>query len=276
MKAKHNKKRNTAFIFEALIREMATAMVHRDNEKKEQVSRVIQEHFKRGSTLDKELQCYRALHEESGADNYTAEKIIHRAKQQYGSLDKKQIFKEQSAVISKINKTLGAGVFSNFVPNYRTFATISQIFSDKTPVKQKVLMERQILRIISKEKQKEEEVVPVDNLVVKSFSQRYNDQYQYLLPEQKNLLAKYILAFGDNDADFRVALAEELHRIYAAIETSLHLPEVSSDKVMIENTKKVMEDVKSFSVAEIGEKELRKILKLQNLVNEYTHDAANN
>ena len=56
----------------------------------------------------------------------------------------------------------------------------------------------------------------------------------------------------------------------------MHLPEVSSDKVMIENTKKVMEDVKSFSVAEIGEKELRKILKLQNLVNEYTHDAANN
>jgi flagellin-specific chaperone FliS len=275
MKTKHNKKRNTAFIYEALVREMAKAMVRRDTEKKDQVSAVMQEHFKKGTTLDKELQCYRALHEESGVDNYTAEKIIHRAKQQYDSLDKKQIFKEQSAVIGKINKTLGSGLFSNFVPNYRTFATISQIFSDKTPVKQKVLMERQILKIISKEAQTEEEVVPVDNLVVKSFSQRYNEQYQHLLPEQKTLLTKYILAFGDNDADFRVAIAEELHRIYAAIETSLKLPEVSSDEVMLENTKKVMEEVKSFSVATIGEKELRKILKLQNLVNEYSHDAAN-
>ena len=275
MKTRHNKKRNTAFIFEALVREMAKAMVQKNTNRKNQVKDVIQEHFRKGSSLDKVLQCYRALQEESGLDSYTAEKIIHRAKQEYDSLDKKQLFKEQSAVISKINKTLGSGVFSNFVPNYRTFATISQIFSDKTPVKQKVLMERQILGIISKETQKKDEVVPVDNLVVKSFSKRYNEQYQTLLPEQKNLLTKYILAFGDNDADFRVALAEELHRIHTAIEASLLLPEVATDEVMIENTKKVLEDVKSFNIATVGEADLRKILKLQNLVYEYNQDASN-
>ena len=37
------------------------------------------------------------------------------AKQEYKSLDKKEIFKEQSHLIDKIKKTLSKDVFSNFV-----------------------------------------------------------------------------------------------------------------------------------------------------------------
>jgi hypothetical protein len=273
MKTKHNKKRNTAFIYEALVREMSKAVVHQNSERKNKVVNILREHFSKGTLLNKELECYTALDEKDSVDDYTAEKIIHRAKQLYNSLDKKEIFSEQTALIKKINKNLGSDVFVNFVPNYRTLATIAQIFNDKTPVKTKVLMERQILENISKTTKSKEEIKPVDGLVLKSFSERYNEEYDYLLPEQKTLLSKYILSFGDNEVDFKLYLAEELKRIQEKVQNSVSLPEISSDTIMSENTQRVLDEIKSYNVASISQKQIKKILKLQNLVNEYQKDA---
>ena len=41
---------------------------------------------------------------------------------------------------------------------------------------------------------------------------------------------------------------------------------------MIKTTKLVLEKINSFSVSSVGDKEMLKILKMQNLVNEYTKD----
>jgi len=275
MKTKHNKKRNTAFIFESLIHEMTKAVMTKDKKRKTALLSIFREHFSSGSILEKELQCFQALMEGRGLDKYTAEKIIHRAKEEHSSLDKQNIFQEQSQVIKKINKEIGPHVFSNFVPNYRMAATVSQIFSSKATVSQKVLMERQVLeKLVEAPSKDEEDIKPVDNLVVKSFADKYNDVYRDLLPEQRNLLEKFILAFGDNDVDFRLELGNELRRIYEEVENSLKLPEVSSDENMVANTHKVLEEIKSYDVSMVGEHQLKKILKLQSLASEYSKDAS--
>ena len=93
MKTKHNKKRNTAFIFEALVREMTKTLVSKDVQKKKTIAQILKEHFSEGSILDRELQCYRALSDKSSLDPYTAEKMIHRTKQEYEKIDKNNIFK---------------------------------------------------------------------------------------------------------------------------------------------------------------------------------------
>ena len=274
MKTKHNKKRNTAFIFEALVREMAKAIISKDKKTKNKLYDLMKEHFGQGSLLNRELQCYTALSEEGGFDKYTAEKMIYRAKEAYAKLNKKEIFQEQSKVISKINKEIKAPVFSNFVPNYKSFATISQIFNDKVSMKQKVIMEQQIVDLLCDEKNKNtQKMKPVDNLVVKSFIKNFNDQYTGLLPEQKKILSKYILAFGPNDADFRMYLKEELDRIHSEVRNSLQLEEVFSDERMAKNTQEVLKEIEQLNVVAIGKRELKKILKLQNLVNEYQDNA---
>jgi len=274
MKVKHNKKRNTAFIFESLIREVTRAVVQKNHRQKRAITALLREHFHSGSPLRKELECYRALLECSGFDAYTAEKTIHRAKEAHRQLDKTAIFQEQSAIIRKINQSVGASFFSNFVPNYRSVASIAQIFSDKTPLKQKVILERQILQTLSSEKEEASApLVPVDGLVVKQFATNYNDRYAHLLPEQRHLLEKYILAFGDNDVDFRLALGSELKRIHEAVEASLSLADVSSDDQMVQNTQRVLAQVREFNVSTVGPRELKKVLKLQKLVSEYKDDA---
>ena len=51
MKFKHNKKRNTAFIFEALIKEMVKAVMDKDLQKKEMIASLIKESFNKNSVL---------------------------------------------------------------------------------------------------------------------------------------------------------------------------------------------------------------------------------
>ena len=61
--------------------------------------------------------------------------------------------------------------------------------------------------------------------------------------------------------------------IKSKIKDSLKLEEVKNDKDMIESTKKTLSIVENFDVSSFGKKDLIKVLKLQNLVNEYKKDA---
>jgi hypothetical protein len=55
----------------------------------------------------------------------------------------------------------------------------------------------------------------------------------------------------------------------------LDLDEVKEDDEMIENTKQVLQQLSEFNVANLGEQQILKILKLQKLVREYEDDANN-
>ena len=45
MKFKHNKKRNTIFIFESLVRELTKSVINKDFSRKKQILSIIKENF---------------------------------------------------------------------------------------------------------------------------------------------------------------------------------------------------------------------------------------
>ena len=63
MKLKHNKKRNTAFLYETLVKELTKAVVEKDSYKKAKILDTIKEFFSKGSLLRKELELYQAINE---------------------------------------------------------------------------------------------------------------------------------------------------------------------------------------------------------------------
>ena len=136
MPRRHNKKRNTAFLYEVLVRELTKSIVRKNNKRKSAVLSILKEHFKKGAVLQKELQLYKDTLSSEGMDQYTAEKYIFETKVAHQNLNKEEVFKEQSTVISKINKFLSKECFSNFVPNYKDLATISRLFDDDVTVKE--------------------------------------------------------------------------------------------------------------------------------------------
>ena len=267
-KTRHNKKRNTGFLYEALIKELTKTIVHNNLNEKDKILLIIKENFSGGGVLAKELQLYKALSDLDEVKPITAEKIIFEARQEYKSLDKKEIFKEQSHLIGTINKILSKDVFSNFVPNYKNLATIAQIFSEDTPLKKRILLEESLFKDIIKETTTQE-MVPIDNLVYKTFVNKFNNKYgEGLLNEQKQLLCKYITSFSNDGLDFRVFLNEELERLKALVTESLTSEEIKNDKEMSKSTKKVLGIIEGFKEQEINSSMLRKVLKIQDLINE--------
>ena len=60
-KLKHNKKRNTAFLYETLVRELTKSIVKKNNQRKEKLMETIKEFFGKDKLLAKELELYKAL-----------------------------------------------------------------------------------------------------------------------------------------------------------------------------------------------------------------------
>ena len=274
MKAKHNKKRNTAFLFEALVRELTKSIVNSDQTRAQKVKKIIKEHFGHGGVLFKELDCFNSLSQTSGLDINTAEKLMFHAKRKHSELNSQEVFKEQSKLIKKINTDLSPAVFNNFVPNYRSFATISQIFNDRTALKKKVLMEKQIIKGLTSitEETSKEALKPVDSLVLKTFASNYNNKYQSLLPEQRDILNRFVNLNEDNKHDFSLYLLSTLKGIEKSITESLDMEEIKEDKVMLRNTQRVLEKVENFNVAKFNDQTILSVLKLQSLVKEYNKD----
>ncbi len=131
MKIKHNKKRNTAFVFEALIKEITVAILKEDTMRQKTALSLVKKHFAPGSPLYRHLQCYRSLYEYQNLSKEISEKILREAKLASRLLDTQGLFVSQSDLIGDVNRELDPQFFNTFVPNYKTLATIDQIFSDK-------------------------------------------------------------------------------------------------------------------------------------------------
>tara|TARA_R100000008_G_scaffold85680_1_gene76287 strand:+ start:1784 stop:2623 length:840 start_codon:yes stop_codon:yes gene_type:complete len=272
IKHKHNKRRNTAFIFEALVRELTKTVINKDDSLKNKIVKVIKEHFKNDTELNKELELYKALRNTYDLKHESAEKLVAEAKKEYNRLNQDKIFNEQSSLIKRINKTLTSDIFSNFVPDYKNLATIYQIFNDKVPVKEKVLLESNLVKRLTsnfKPYEQDQSAKHVDALTLKSFTKRFNTEYgSKMLEEQKRLLNKYIMSFLDNGVELKVHMNEEIGRLKTMIKESLQLDEIKQDKDMLEKTNSVYTLLENFKNANIDGTMLIKVLKIQQLVKE--------
>ena len=76
-KTKHNKKRNTAFLYEALIREATKYIVEGNKTKEKIVLLILKEHFTKGVLAD-ELSLYNQVTESNDLDAITAEKLLFK------------------------------------------------------------------------------------------------------------------------------------------------------------------------------------------------------
>lgn len=273
MRIRHNKKRNTAFVFESLIREATLAILKNDLEKKDKIIKIIKEHFGINSTLKGDFDCYRSLYANQSLDKQTSEKILKETRLQRRLLSPQQIFSEQTKLINSINKQLSPSVFSNFVPNYKTLASISQLFSDKTSPKNKVLLENKIIYDMTLSDKGAPSINQIDKSVYNLFVEKFNNKYdKELLEEQKQLLNYYVSSFSDNALSLKVFLNEELARLKTELEKAKETNEIESDQNMIEKTELIINKLDSFAKQPISEELLLVIMKAQSLVKEINTD----
>ena len=119
------------------------------------------------------------------------------------------------------------------------------------------------------ENEEKQDLKPIDNLTYKTFVSKFNEKYSSsLLEEQKDLLSKFIGSFSDNGIELKVFLSEEIPRLYKIVSESVNLPEIKSDKDMLEKTNEVISMLKETAERKIDKDLVYSILKIQNLAKE--------
>jgi hypothetical protein len=264
---KHNKKRNTAFIYETLSKELTKSIINKEEQKKRLIVSIIKEHFGKNSILGKELSLYKALLETENIQEVVAERLLQEAKGAHSRLDKDKIFEAQSQVIAAINKSVGQHTWSNFITNFKSLASINAIFSNKTSVKKKILFEQAVVNKMSARKEPGtiDELKTIDNLTYRTFIKNFNDKYGDLLQEQKDLLNRYITSFADDGFELRLYLNEELARLKDYLKTS---STTILEPTLSKKINEVTEYLEGFRKREFTDIDLNKVLKTQELVQE--------
>ena len=261
---KHNKKRNTAFLYECLIKEMTKAVVRGELQKKQQIVETLKRYFSKGKPLYNDLQLYKQMMETNNLKESLGIRFMEEVKKDWESLDRKEIFNQQTQLIKEFNQNLSEA-FGNFIPNYKSIATIGQYFnSNGLKAKSRLLIEERVKRLVISHSDaiKEDKLKTVDSLTYKTFVSKFNDTYkETLLKEQRELLTNYITSFSDNGLGLKMFMNEELGRLKEQCE---NLSEGQwSDKIKL-----VKEKLEDFKKKPLTEEVVKDVFHIQQLLSE--------
>lgn len=260
----HNKKRNTKFLFEIILREWATSLMSKNNENIVKVQNILKEFFNKDSLLMKEVQYFNDVLELTEKKDFF--RILQEIKTSYSKLDQKEIYNIQTKLLFELNNNFGKDIFNYFIPKYQLIGSIKQIFDSNTLAETKIKLENKLEEILTHKQEAELEIT--DSIVYKKFVERYNSEYKQLLPEQKNLINKYIYAFENDGIDLAISLNEEVSRLKNEL-TKLEKDCSDERRNKINSVLSLLEDWKG---KKIKQHEFIKILKIQKLVNEIQNE----
>lgn len=260
MKLSHNKKRNTAFTYEVLIKELSKATMLSEDNRKDKILNILKGYFAKNAPLRRELEIYNSFKNLEECEEKTVEKVLFEARAQAKKLDKKEIFENQTKIINLINKELGQACWTNFVNDYKKFATINQVVFQDLPPKKQVFMEQKLVSALTSPKEEKKPFPSVNKLAVKTFTERFNGAYSNSLNEsQKTLLNEYITSYKDDGSSLKMYLYTEVERLKESL--SKH---VESSP----NVEKILAKVSSYNNKKIDRKFVTEVIKIQALAEE--------
>ena len=263
MKLKHNKKRNTAFLYEVLIKEYTKAVVRKDNKLKRQILTILKEYFVAGKILKQDLDLYNIVLESKNMSSESSKRLISEVKKDFDSIDRKSVFNTQTKLIKQINETIGKEAFANFISNYKSIATVGQYFTSTNNAKQRILLEDNVIKLMSIKPQETKQLKHIDSLAYKTFVGKFNETYQHTLrDEQKNLLTNYITSFADNGLGLKVFMNEEVGRLKKCIKENV------DNNIYPEQYGKILTKLEGIKKSPITEATVREIFYIQDLLHE--------
>ena len=222
MKA-HNKKRNVGLLFEFLVRYITASLIEGREADSNQAVALLKRHFKPGTELYKEYRLFNSLVKTTVSSDAVAGSILSEAKAAVRRIDTKKLEHEKSMLIRGINHELNDDEFySRPISEYKTYATISTLFSDwrdrssDFDVDRLVSYESKLiewlLKVREPAKQLEElKDVSVDRLVVKLMSEKVNKKYEgKLTNEQRDLIQRFVFSRASDDTTKLLETLNEL------------------------------------------------------------------
>ena len=98
MKIKHNKKRNVGLVFDQLSRLLSESLIKGDTETSKKCSKIIAEHFRKGTALHDEMRLFRSLSGVTIKNDALLLRVLDESRSAAKSIDSNQLSKEKNKV----------------------------------------------------------------------------------------------------------------------------------------------------------------------------------
>jgi hypothetical protein len=248
-KLKHSKYKNTAILFEILVRKLTSESLTSD---KSVTIDIIKKYFGKNTALSKELQLYNSLIKEQFKSEAKALDFIRSCKETHNRLNKSLLKRQRYNLVKEISNNFDFSHVSKIrIGNYKLLASVYKLFEYKESENPKQLLEcKDVISnhiiiseqkkslsdpILEKFKKQHKDIrLLTYKLLIDKFNKKYSDN---LNEEQKNLLNKYITHVNDT-----TALKEYIRTIIPPIKKQLK-----------EQIKKVDDKVTKIKVTKLSE-----------------------
>lgn len=207
MSKSHSKKRNSALVYEFLVRWMSSSLVEgRDAEAKIALN-MIKKHFRPGTELYKEYRLADSLVKATVSSSGIAASILSEAKRAARAHDLKRLNEEKFKLLNEIHTTVKDPLFwDRPIPLYKTLATVQTLISDwrKDPRDIDLIRlaeyEDQIVSWLQENKESPKKLEEMkgnpgeDRLVLRIMSRKLEEKYGNTLTAlQRTIMKEYVL-----------------------------------------------------------------------------------
>jgi len=212
MSKSHNKKRNTALLYEFLIRTISSALVEGDKKKSSIALKVLRRYYKPGTQLYKEFRLFNALIKTTVSSDSVASTILSEARSAAGSIDIGALDREKSLLIRSINHMIkDENFYDQPIAEYRLYATIQTLLNEwrkptgHADIVSLATYENQLREWLLSEKKKEDhtlidETPGTTRLLMKVMMKKLNEKYSANLnDDQREIIKAYAFSTANED-----------------------------------------------------------------------------
>lgn len=241
-KIKHSKYKNSAFLFELLVRQITSDILA---DRKSLAKSILKDSFNIKAELGKEYKLYNLLLSEKYKTEYRADKFVDTIIDSRKKLNENKLKREKYNLIKEIKENFDIDVFFNYpVLKYKEMASVYALFeghcNDKfmpadsfryrTTIVENMLLDNKSSLILDNNKLLEIYKKESKDLRILSYNilvNKFNEKYKDLNDKQKNILKEYIQNLTDNKK-LKSFIVKESKNIIKSIE---HLKEAIDDNI---------------------------------------------
>mgnify|MGYP003668982781 CR=1 FL=1 len=274
---RHSKYKNTGILFELLVRQITNDMML-GNENSPAVS-LVKEFFRRGTSLNRELELYQTLQKTKFNSAAKAERLIDTVVLEFNKINKALLNKQKYNLIKEIKRCyIIEDFFRTKVPTYKMNASIWSILEGNGISPTKTVNSRYfIIENITEPKSKKKKINEVEGeltkhdkdlrlLSYKILLEKFNSKYGSRLGvSQKRLLRAYIENISNTNT-LREVVSDEIEVISKAI--SLLSKKVKDKVVNIKLNEVKMQLIKIKGIKTINETHILSCMRSHSLIKE--------
>jgi len=272
---KHNKKRNVGIIYELLLSHISSKLVEGKKRDAKTATKIIEQHFKKGTELYKEFRLFNALAKSNITHTHTVASILNEAKIASRKLDEKKLENEKSKLLHDINYRIAdKSFYHQSITDYRDLGlvqlTLNEWRKDDRDIKRLVDLETRLGELMLRDKNKINEnnynASHSDRLVLKIMTEKFNKRYgEELSRDQQKIIEGYVF-FADKDTNKLNLFFETKKK--EALQSLESFEDKSDNRYLLSKLDEVRKKIKSLPYDNIDDVSVVKFLTLTKMINE--------